>query len=198
MQKPSETVQSITDFLFIGEEENCLGTADLVIVLGNDDIVDTVDDIVTLWRHGHIIPESTVVLSGNVGLLNQGKRPESIRMYEEAVKRGLPSDIFLLEQAASNCLLNFEFSKPLIERIKPLSAFDYILCIGKSFLMRRAKMSAVACGYPEEKLHFYGITQDNRRFIDKNTWFQSGDATKRVLEELKRIAEYSLKGDISL
>lgn len=64
--------------------------------------------------------------------------------------------------------------------------------------MRRAKMSAIACGYPEEKLHFYGITKDNSRFIDKYTWYRTNDATKRVLEELKRIAEYSLKGDISL
>ena len=79
-----------------------------------------------------------------------------------------------------------------------IDEYENILCIGSAFMTRRAKMCASACGYPTDKIDFYGTVDTSGRNIGPNSWWLSDTATKRVLEELKRIAEYTLKGDLSL
>lgn len=69
--------------------------------------------------------------------------------------------------------------------------------MSKAFLDRRAKTSA-ACGYPNEIIDFYGTVYEKGNNIGPNTWYQTDVAKKRVIEEVKCIAEYTLKGDISL
>lgn len=133
MEKYSETINAITKFLFIGKEVSALKTYELVIFLGNDDIEGNANVIKLLWDTGHITLESTVVLSGNVGTLNQGKEPEAIRLFNAAVDMGVPREIFVLEKQATNALENFKFSKPIIEQIKPLKEFNGILCIGSIY-----------------------------------------------------------------
>lgn len=198
MQKNSETVKSITDFLFIGKPENQLGIYELIIFLGNDDIDGNANALKFLWNTGHITCKSKVILSGKVGLLNQGKEPEADRLFHAAVSLGLPADIFLLERESTNALENFKCSKPIAESIKSLDDFDRILCIGRAFMTRRAKMCAAACGFPTEKIDFFGTVDKKGKNIGPDSWWKSEAAIKRVLEELKRIAEYSLKGDLSL
>lgn len=198
MEKYSETIDAITKFLFIGKEESELKTYELVIFLGNDDIEGNANTIRILWDTGHITSKSTVILSGNVGLLNQGKEPEAIRLFNAVVRLGIPKDIFVLEKQATNALENFKFSKPIAEKIKPLEEFNGILCIGRAFMSRRAKMCASACGYPADSIDFYGTVDRKGKSIGSDSWWKNEAAAKRVLEELKRVAEYSLKGDLSI
>lgn len=198
MEKHSETINAITKFLFIGKEESALKTYELVIFLGNDDIEGNANAIKLLWDTGHITAKSTVVLSGNVGTLNQGKEPEAIRLLNAVVAMGLPKEIFVLEKQATNALENFKFSKPIAEQIKPLEEFNGILCIGRAFMGRRAKMCASACGYPVESIDYYGTVDKKGKNIGSDSWWENEAAVKRVLEELKRVAEYSLKGDLSI
>lgn len=198
MEKHSETINAITKFLFIGKEESDLKSYELVIFLGNDDIEGNANAIKLLWDTGHITTDSTVILSGNVGLLNQGKEPEAIRLFNAIVDMGVPKEIFVLEKQATNALENFKFSKPIAEQIKLLEEFNGILCIGRAFMSRRAKMCASACGYPAESIDFYGTVDKKGKNIGPDTWWKSDAAIQRVLEELKRVAEYTLKGDLSL
>ena len=159
MPKNSETIDAITKFLFIGKKEPELKTYELVIFLGNDDISGNAKSIKYLFDTGHITINSTVILSGNVGLLNQGKEPEAVRLFNAVVDMGVPKEIFILETNATNALENFKYSKPIAEQIKPLEEFNGILCIGRAFMSRRAKMCASACGYPAESIDFF----DRRR-----------------------------------
>ena len=198
MEKYSETIDGITKFLFLGKEEQDLGVYDLVIFLGNNDISGNANALKLLWDTGHITQFSTVILSGNVGLLNQGEEPEAERLFDAAVNLGLPKEIFTLECKATNALENFKYSKPIAESIKPLEGFEKILIIGRAFMTRRAKMCASACGYPTDKIDFYGTIDRAGKNIGPDSWWKSSDATKRVLEELERVAKYSLKGDLSL
>lgn len=156
MEKYSETIDAITKFLFIGKHEVELKTYELVIFLGNDDIDGNANTIKFLWDTGHITSKSTIILSGNVGLLNHGKEAEAIRLFNTVTQLGLPEELFVLEKQATNALENFKFSKPIAEKIKPLEAFNGILCIGRAFMSRRAKMCATACGYPSDLIDFYG------------------------------------------
>ena len=198
MLENSETINAITKFLFIGKEESDLKTYELVIFLGNDDIEGNANAIKLLWDTGHITVKSTVILSGNVGTLNQGKEPEAIRLFNAVVDMGVPKEIFVLEKQATNALENFKFSKPIAEQIKPLEEFNGILCIGRAFMSRRAKMCASACGYPAESIDFFGTVDKKGKNISSDSWWKNEASVKRVLEELKRVAEYSLKGDLSI
>lgn len=198
MQRNSETIDAITRFLFIGKEEPELKTYELVIFLGNDDIDGNANAIKMLWDTGHITSKSTVILSGNVGLLNQGKEAEAIRLFSAVTQLGLPDEIFILEKQATNAFENLKYSKPIAEEIKPLASFEGILCIGRAFMGRRTLMGAAACGYPSDSIDFYGTVDKKGKNIGPDTWWKSDAAIKRVLEELKRIAEYSIKGDLSL
>lgn len=198
MEKHSETIDAITEFLFIGKEESALKTYELVIFLGNDDIEGNASTIKLLFDTGHITSKSTVILSGNVGLLNQGKEPEALRLFDAVVRLGVPKNIFILEKEATNTLENLKFSKSIAEGIKPIKEFSGILCVGRAFLTRRAKMCASACGYPADSIDFYGTVDKKGKNISSDSWWKNESAIKRVIEELKRIAEYSLKGDLSI
>ncbi len=197
MAKYSETVRAITELIFIGKEETELGYYDLVLVLGNDDITDTVEELCMLKDKGHFDEKTVFVFSGNVGSLNAGKPPEAERLYNEAIRHGFSPDNLMKESTATNTLLNFRNSLPVIESVKPLKKFSNILVVCKGFLTRRAKMCAASCNYPGEKIHYYG-TVDKVRNINKDTWYLYPDATERLIKELARIAEYTLKGDLSL
>ena len=197
MAECSETVRAITDLIFIGEKEEDLGRFDLVLVCGNDEIADTVEALCALREKGHLDGDTVIVFSGNVGSLNAGKAPEAERLYDEAVRQGFDPSRLLKETAATNTLLNFRNSLPVIESVRPIGSFSQILVVCKGFLTRRAKMCAAACGYPSEKLRYFG-TEDKVRQINRDTWFLYPDATERLMRELARIAEYTLKGDLSL
>lgn len=195
----SETIHSITNFLFIGKQEQALKCYDLILVLGNEQIEDTADEISMLIRRNHIDSNAVIVFTGNVGSLNKGSAPEALRLNEAIQKRGvITSQRIIIEDKATNSLENFKFSKPLIENEKDIVNYNRILCICKAFLTRRAKMCAAACDYPVEKIDFYGTVDTAGKNIGPDTWFQSDVAIKRVMEEIKRIAEYTLKGDLSL
>ena len=154
-----------------------------------------------LWNtpHSGSVVDSVIVFSGNVGLLNNDSEPEAQRLYESIKRRNIiTSQTLIIEDKATNTLENFKLSKPLIEGKMCLNRFRKILCVCKAFLARRAKMSAVKCGYPIERIDFYGTVYEKGKNIGPNTWYETEAATKRVMEEIKRIAEYTLKGDISL
>lgn len=63
---------------------------------------------------------------------------------------------------------------------------------------RRVKMCASACGYPTDLIDFYGTVDRKGKKIGPDSWWKNETAVRRVLEELKRVAEYSLKGDLSI
>lgn len=198
MQKNGGTIKAITDFLFVGKEEKELSFYDLVIFLGNDDIEGNVNALTYLYNKQHFDSNALIILSGNVGLLNANKNPESHRMYALLQKLDFPTNNIIIEDNATNALENFRYSLPLIEKVAPVNSYSKILCIGRAFMGRRALMAATACGYPIQNIDYYGTVDIKGKNIGPDTWWKSEPAKIRVLEELKRIAEYSLKGDLSL
>ena len=45
---------------------------------------------------------------------------------------------------------------------------------------------------------YYPIVDVKGKNIGKDSWWSSEESIKRVLEELRRISEYTLKGDLAL
>ena len=198
MQESSKTISAITDFLFIGKPEEELSFYDLVILLGNDDITGNVNALINLYDKKHFDDKSLIIISGNVGSLNSTKSPEAHRMFNLLKGSDFPMDRVIVEDKSTNALENFKYSLLLISKVASIDSFSKILCIGRAFMGRRAIMSASACGYPIESIDYYGTVDRQGKNIGPDSWWKSEPAKIRVLEELKRISEYTLKGDISI
>ncbi len=196
---PSTTINAISDFLFIGSDEEMLEPSDLVIVLGNDYIEQSVEVVSRLYNKGVIKKDAKMILTGATGSLNAGGAKECDQLYECATgKYHIPAELFIKEEQATNACQNFEYSKTIIQNIGGFGQYKKILCIGKDFLMRRASMYAAKFEYPAEKMQYYGIVDKQGLNIGKMTWWETEEAKKRVLAELERIGKYGLSGDLSI
>lgn len=190
---PSDTIKYISDLLFC--ESDKLNPCDLAIVLGND-YLGTMDDVFRLYQNGFI--RGKIILTGHSA---QGdKVPEAERFYKRGLALGLPDNMMIMEPCATNSHENLLFSKRIIE--DELGGFDRwegVLFVAKAFVLRRIRMTARALDYPsDDSLFYYGTVDKENRNIARDNWFERDISTKRVLEELVRIGQYTLKGDLSL
>lgn len=187
----NDTIEKITEFLFISKPIEDLTNYDLVIVLGNNFYKENVDILEELLNSKKINKDTKVILSGNKGKLNETlKETEAEIMWELIQKRGLELNC-VLEKKATNIKENLVFSKRIAG---DLNSYKSILIVGKSFASRRILMCVDALGYPLEKIHIYGFQVD----IRKEDWANSPKAKRRILGELERIGKYSLNKDLKL
>ena len=197
----NSTIKAISELLFIEEPLETLPYSDCVIAFGSTFTKGTVDALELLIKNGKIDKNSVIILSGNVGSLNQGDRPEAFQMYDEAIKRGcfIPEQL-ITEPKATNCYQNIEFSKTIINEkyAEGFDKFKSILFVAKSFMTRRCKMSAASLGLPVERIHYYGLVDTAGRNIGKDNWWLKEDSLVRVLAEVERIGKYAQKGDLSV
>ena len=185
-----DTIIKINELLFINKKEDELRKYDLVIVCGNDYLDETVSSIVLLTQKGIIVPQADVILSGNKrGFTKDLVYTEAEELERRLSKFSLPLH-YILEKDALNIKENLALSLNYID----IHHYQCILIIGKAFVSRRIWMSAKALGYPMEKVDIYGTYT----FIREENWFLNEEAEIRILEELKRISDYTLKGDLAL
>lgn len=187
----NNTKEEITKFLFIGKDYECLTDYDLVIVLGNNFYKETALVLKKLYDDKKINEETKIIISGNKGTINKNiTETEAEIIYKNLLELGLDLDC-VLEKNATNVRENLVYAK---EIVKNLDEFKKVLIIGKSFIARRVLMVLVALKENLAKFDFYGIEVD----IKKEDWYLNKAAKKRVLEELERIAKYTLKNDLKL
>lgn len=195
---PSDTIDAITNLVFVETPATDLVPSDLIIVFGSEFIEGTISELKKIIDNGLFVQSGKIVLSGATGSLNAGKESEARRMFEEAVRVGLDSDIFIIEDRATNALENVIFSKEKIVELGGFDQFKSILFLGKAFMMRRAQMSAMAQEFPMNKIQYYGLVDRNGRNIAADSWWKRDESRVRVLQEVERIGKYSAKGDIEI
>ena len=177
----NNTKEEITKFLFIGKD----------YVLGNNFYKETALVLKKLYDDKKINEETKIIISGNKGTINKNiTETEAEIIYKNLLELGLDLDC-VLEKNATNVRENLVYAK---EIVKNLDEFKKVLIIGKSFIARRVLMVLVALKENLAKFDFYGIEVD----IKKEDWYLNKAAKKRVLEELERIAKYTIKNDLKL
>ncbi|MCI8626011.1 MAG: YdcF family protein [Lachnospiraceae bacterium] len=188
---PNSTIEAISNLLFL---ETPITPCEIAIVFGND-YVGTMDEVKNLWGKGMI--KNKIILSGHSA--KKDKKPEAIRFMEYGLQIGLPKERMLLETEATNTLENLLYSRKLIEtELGNLSSIKSIMFVAKAFVCRRIQMTIQAI-YPSKIDYvYYPVVDVKGRNIGKDCWWETEEAIKRVLEELRRISEYTLKGDLSL
>lgn len=201
MKYPSRNVKAITDFIFIGEPVEALAPSDLVIVLGNHIIDIMMGEVAELYAGGKIRQDARIVLTGANGDMTAGQAAECDQMYEAATEKyGMPAELFLKENRATNTYLNLLYTKELLEAQEPegLDAFSRILCVGNSFLLRRASLYAAKLGFPAERMQYFGVWDKNGRNIGPDSWWKSEVSVQRVMAEVERIGKYYATGNMSI
>ena len=199
MEYPSKTVEAITNFLFIGEEKEQLKKSDLVIVLGNHIIDIMMGEISNLYYCGKITKNATIILSGATGDMTKGQALECDQMYESAVEKyRMPASLFLKEPKATNAYLNMVYAKELILEQGGFENYEHVLCVGNSFLLRRASMYASKLEYPMERMQFFGVYDRDGRNISPDGWWKSEVSIQRVMAEIERIGKYYATGNMSI
>ncbi len=193
MNENYSTIEAITKFLFI--PKFIPDKADVCIVLGND-YIDTM--VYVKWVFEQRICDK-FILTGHSAKMD--KEPECERFFKKGLELGIPQDTMFLENKATNSYENLDFSKKIIEN--QLGGFEHckkILFVAKAFVTRRIEMTANKL-YPDFVQTYYLPTADdteNGKNIRADNWWTNSAAQKRVLEEIRRIAEYTLKGDLKL
>lgn len=187
----NDTINKITEFLFINIPFEGLTFYDLVIVLGNNFYEENINILERLLNNKKIDNKTKVILSGNKGKLNSDINITEAEIMANIIKeRGLKLNIEL-EKRAVNIKENLIFSK---EMAGDLKRYKKILIIGKSFVSRRILMCADSLGFNLNKIHIYGLEVD----IKKDDWYRISESKKRILEEIERIGKYALKNDLKL
>ncbi len=187
------TINAITQLLFV--PDSIPDRADVCIVLGND-YIDTMKSAKLVYDKGIC---DKFILTGHSARMD--KEPECDRFFRRGIELGIPPRNMLLENRATNSYQNLQFSGQIIkERLGGFENCSKILFIAKAFVTRRIEMTAKKL-YPEFVQTFFYSTSDDTetgKNIREDNWWKNDAARKRVLEEVERIAKYTLKGDLEL
>lgn len=182
------TIDAITNLLFIETE---LKPVDLAFIFGST-WIKTMKPVSQLYKQGLF---AKILISGGRLSLEESES-EALKLMTKGVELGIPESVFLLEDMATNTKENLSYSLPLIEQKWGMQNINSILLVCKTFHARRALMTAKKI-FPKNINYLFLPIVDERN-IKKDNWWQSTIARQRVLEEIKRIGEYALKGDIEI
>ncbi len=179
-----ETIKAITDFIFVKDK---LKKADLIIVPGSSQR-HLPQKAVRLYKKG-FAPK--ILFTG--GFNQKIKKNECDFGKEIALKKGIPPEDIFYENKSLNTKENAKEAVKIIKRHR--LTCKKIILVGKFYHARRLKMT-FAKFFPDSELIIFPVT-DERKITSKN-WWKDKEKTTKVMEEVKKIGEYFLKGDLSL
>ncbi len=183
----SSTVEAITRLLFMRDDP---APVDLAFVFGSN-WIPTMDPAIDLYKRKLV---SQILISGASATGDANGMTECQVFRQYAVANGVPEGAILREERATNTLENFRLASCLIEETRGWDSIQSVAFICKTFHTRRVLMTA-ARNWPRH-LRYIFLPVVDERDIRSDNWWRDETARKRVLEELRRIADYTLKGDI--
>jgi uncharacterized SAM-binding protein YcdF (DUF218 family) len=169
--------------------ETPLRPADLLFVFGTRVDVETrVDEACRLWRAGYF---RWAVVSG--GVTPGSDRSECEIIAGAMVERGVPDEIILREDRATNTGENVIFSLPIIDLALGLANISSVICLGNTWTARRYPMT-LHRHWPEvEKML---VTVDSFE-TPRAQWHTAPEFSRRMLSEWDKIEPYKARGFIA-
>lgn len=166
-----------------------LKPADLLFVFGTRiDVEERVDEAVRLWRKCYF---RWSIVSG--GITPGSDRSECDIIADAMMARGIPAEIILREDRATNTGENVIFSLPIIDAALGLANIRRVICLGNSWTARRYPMT-LHRHWPEvEKML---VTVDSSA-TPRSQWHTDPEFRRRMLSEWDKIAPYKAKGFIA-
>lgn len=182
-----ESRQAISEFLFVERKPE---SVDLAVVMGSE-WLPTIDPAIHLFNKG---ATDRILITGGSYQGKTSPKSEAQRLLDRAVEAGVALEAILIEDKSTNTLENFLYSRDVIESQIGWKQVNSVAFICKSFHSRRVLMTAEK--HWPSKLDYFIIPIIDERNITRANWHTFPVGRTRVLEELQRIATYTLKGDI--
>ncbi len=181
------SIASITRFIFCADPPQ---RVDLAIVLGSPSISNVLPAI-ALYHQG-LTPRILIT-----GLGPQGTDVPEWRAYRDhAMEQGVPQEAILIEPEATNTRENLLFSDRIIAQQLGWHNISSVAICCKPLHTRRALMTARQV--LPRKVNIVVLPPRHPADIQAENWWQRPRGRERVLGEMRRIAEYALKDDISI
>ena len=183
------TIQDITDFIFIGKNIDELSHYDLLII--NADWAEE-----QLAKDMRIMLDRNIIDKDTLFIICDSHQPDYGRSSAQVLidclkKENINNKIIIDDKYISNpeILRN-------IDKLVNVNDYNRILRIAKDFVARRWYMNAKRHNFPIEKCDFYGV-YDNRN-INKNDWYKSEVAIKQVMKEFINIGQQTIDDELSI
>lgn len=181
------SIDSITRFIFCSDKPR---EVDLAIVLGSPSI-SNVEPAISLYLEA-LAPRILITGHGRRGV----DVPEWQVYRDHAVSQGVAEEDILIEPDATNTYENFLFSECIIARELGWDRVSSLAICCKPLHARRAFMTARQI--LPSGVNIVVLPPRHPADIQADNWWLSSHGKERVMGEMRRIAEYSLKGDISI
>lgn len=169
--------------------ETNLAPADLLFVFGTrHGVREFVAEAARLWNEGYY---RHAIVSGGATLGD--REPEADAIKRQMVDAGVPADIVLTEDKATNTGENVIFSLPILDARFGLSNIRSLIALGKLCSSRRYLMT-LQRHWPEVEKMLVAV---NWFGVPKQDWHLHPFSRARVLREYEKIAPYIERGFIA-
>lgn len=183
------TIEDITNFIFIGKSLEELSHYDLLII-NADWAEEKLAKDMKLMLDRNVIDKDTLFIICESHQPANGRSSASI-LIEYLKKENINNKIIIDDKYISNP----EILKN-IGKLVNINDYTRILRIAKDFVARRWYMNAKKNNFPIDKCDFYGVV-DNRN-ISKNDWYKSEVGIKQVMKEFINIGELTINNELSI
>jgi uncharacterized SAM-binding protein YcdF (DUF218 family) len=180
----SENVKEITNYLFLRATPQ---VTDLALVFGTSQ-PEVIQRTWDLYRRG-LVPK--ILVSGGVAC--PGGKNEAQTIKDGLVSLGVPEEVIITEEKATNTLENVLFSKKILEADGSLAKIKKITAVVKNFHSRRVLMT-LKRHFPSG-IKFFPAVYDAYNF-SRDTWPDSEAGREKVLSEWHKIPKYLAQGDL--
>ena len=169
--------------------ETPLLPADLLFVFGTrQDVEERVGEACRLWRAGYF---RWAIVSGGV---TPGSDLSECEIIANAmIACGVPPEIILREDRATNTGENVIFSLPIIEEAIGLANIRSVICLGNTWTARRYPMTLHRHWPDVEKML---VTVDSFA-TPRALWHTDAEFSRRMLGEWDKIEPYKARGFIA-
>lgn len=183
------TIEDITNFIFIGKNIDELSHYDLLII--NADWAEE-----KLAKDLRIMFDRNIIDKDTLFIICDSHQPSNARstaniLIDYLKKENINNKIIVDDKYITNP----EILKN-IDKLVNVNDYTRILRIAKDFVARRWYMNAKQHDFPIEKCDFYGVV-DNRN-ISKNNWYKSDIGIKGVMKEFINIGSLTIDGELSI
>lgn len=178
------TIKTLTQFIFVADRP---AKADLLVVPGSSQL-NLLKKAVKLYKHGFV--KKILFTGGFNQKINQNEADFGLNY---ALRGGIPNRNISTETSSSNTKENAVEAAKLIKKGHLKHSTIMLLC--KPYHSRRLKMTFSSI-FPKAKVIIVPVEDDRK--ITRLNWWKDKNKTQKVMEEVKKIGEYYMKGDLSL
>lgn len=177
-----QNIKAITDLIFLSDK---ISKSDIIIVPGTFRI-DLVKKALELYNQRYA---PYIFTTG--GVKNEEGFTESEFQKQYLLENGVPSNCIFNESKSTNTKENAIYAKEELEKHK--LSYRKIILVSKTYHARRLQMTFLP-NFQDSEILVAPVVDD--RNITKDNWYNDKEKTDKVMEEVEKIGEYFLKGDL--